>query len=90
MSTKQKDGFQREGDSFIFTHIAFEMLQAFQLEQFKDQLEVCVWCSDKRIKQEAEFVEKIWEFMPRDWVKVRVICKDEEENKKDCWKLNNI
>lgn len=57
------------------------MPQVFQLEQFKDQLEVCVWCSDKRLKQEAELVEKILEFMLRDWVKLRVICKAEEKNK---------
>ena len=56
----------------------------------KDQLEVCVWSSDKRIKQEAELVEKFLKFMPRDWVKVRVICKAEDKNKKDSWKRNNI
>lgn len=53
-------------------------------------MEVCVWSSDKRIKQEAELAGKILEFMPRDCVKVRVICKAEEKNKKDSWKLNNI
>ena len=33
---KAKDGFYRDGDSFIFIRIEFEMLQVFQLEQVKD------------------------------------------------------
>lgn len=80
---KAKDAFYREGDSFIFVRVEFEVLQLFQLEQFKDLSEVCVHCSDKRIKQGAECVEKTFAFMPRDWVKsLRVICKAEEKNNK--------
>ena len=51
-------------------------------------MEVCVWYSDKRIKLEAELVEKILEFTPRDWVKsIRVMWKAEEKNNKQSWKF---
>lgn len=80
---KVKDAFYREGDSFIFVCVEFEVFQFFQLEQFKDLSEVCVYCLDKRIKQGVECVEKIFAFMLRDWVKLfRVICKVEEKNNK--------